>query len=102
MYAISLIETGHSGLFLAKTALETVGTLSFRISGPRRITVEGLTFQPGLVHRRIAHQLLDALHRYAYEADAFIHFQCPKAKAINDHQIAQELRGLALPASAVA
>lgn len=102
MHTISLVETGHSGQFQASTAIETVGSLSFCFTGPQKITVYGLTCQPGLTPRPIAHQLLDALHQYAYEKDCYIDFQCPKAKAINDQQIAQELRGLGLHAAAVA
>ncbi len=96
MFDIYLSEAGHSGLFSAKALLETTGTLSFRYSGPHSLVVISLEIQPSLTVRAIAYQLLDAMHRYAYDNDCTINFRCPKAKAINDQQIAQELLQLAM------
>ena len=96
MFDIYLAETGHSGLFSAKTLLATAGTLSFRYSGPHSLVVISLEVQPRLNPQPIAYKLLDALHRYAYDKDCTIDFRCPKAKAINDQQIAQEITQLAM------
>ncbi len=96
MFDIYLSETGHSGLFLAKTLLETSGSLSFRFSGPHSLVVTSLEVAPSLNQRPVAYQLLDSLHRYAYDNDCTISFRCPKAKAINDRQIAQELMQLSM------
>ena len=96
MFNIYLSETGHIGLFLAKTLLETSGSLSFRYSGPHILVVTSLEVAPSLNQRPIAYELLDSLHRYAYESDCTISFRCPKAKAINEQQIAQELMQLSM------
>ena len=96
MFDIYLSETGHSGLFSAKTFLETIGSLSFRYNGPHSLVVTSLEVEPSLNFRPIAYELLDSLHRYAYDNDCTINFCCPKAKAINDQQIAQELMQLSM------
>ncbi len=96
MFDIYLSETGHSGLFLAKTLLGTVGSLSFRYSGPHSLVVSSLEVEHSLNLRPITYELLDSLHRYAYDNDCTINFRCPKAKAMNDQQIAQELMQLSL------
>ena len=96
MFDIYLSETGHSGLLSAKTLLETVGSLSFRYSGPHSLVVTSLEVAASLNQRPIAYELLDSLHRYAYDNDCTINFRCPKAKAINDQQIAQEMMQLSI------
>lgn len=102
MFDIYLSETGHSGLFSAKTVQTTVGSLSFRYSGPHSLVVVSLDIEPSLNLRPIAYELLDSLHRYAYDNDCSINFRCPKAKAMNDQQIAQELMQLSLLQAAAA
>ncbi|MES3016867.1 MAG: hypothetical protein V4721_03765 [Bacteroidota bacterium] len=102
MFDIYLSETGHSGLFSAKTLLGTVGSLAFRYSGPHSLLVTSLEVEHSINLRPIAYELLDSLHRYAYDTDCTITFRCPKAKAINDQQIAHELMQLSLLQSAAA
>lgn len=94
--SIYTLETGQSGLFSAKTLLETAGSLSFLYTGPHNLVVVSLEVQPSLNLTAIAYQLLDALHRYAYDNNCTLNFRCPKAKAINDQQIAQELLQLSM------
>jgi len=96
MFDIHLSETGHSGLFSAKTLLETIGSLSFRYSGPHSLIVISLNIEPSINQRPVAFELLDSLHRYAYDNDCTIDFRCPKAKSLNDQQIAQELMQLSM------
>ena len=96
MFDIHLTEAGHSGLFAAKSLLNTTGTLSFHFSGPLRIVVDSLEVKQGLSFRTVAYKLLDALHEYAYYQNCRLSFRCPKAKAINDQQIAHELAELSL------
>lgn len=96
MFEIYLTETGHSGLFSAKALLETAGSLSFRYSGPHSLVIVYLEVHPSFNLTAIAYQLLDALHRYAYDNNCTLNFRCPKAKAINDQQIAQELLQLSM------
>jgi hypothetical protein len=102
MFDIYLSETGHSGLFSAKTLLGIVGSLSFRYSGPHSLVITSLEVEHSLNMRPIAYELLDSLHRYAYDNDCTLNFRCPKAKAINDQQIAQELMQLSLLQGAAA
>ncbi len=96
MFDIYLSETGHSGLFTAKTQLASAGSLSFRYSGPHSLTVILLDVEPGINQRPVSYELLDSLHRYAWDNDCTISFRCPKAKAMNDQQIAQQLMQLSL------
>lgn len=96
MFDIYLSEAGHSGLFEAKTQLETLGSISFCYSGPHRLTVNSLEVEPGINQRPISYELLDSLHRYAWYNDCTISFRCPKAKAMNDQQITQQLMQLSL------
>ena len=96
MFEIYLAETGHSGLFSAKTLLMTAGTLSFRFIGPLNIVVDSLEIRSRLSLKSVAYKLLDAMHQYAYEHNASLKFRCPKAKAINDQQIAHELAELSM------
>jgi hypothetical protein len=96
MLDIYLTETGHSGLFLAKSLQGAVGSLSFRYSGPHSLVVISLDIEPSLNQRPVAYELLDSLHRYAYDNDCLINFRCPNAKSINDQQIAHERMQLSL------
>jgi hypothetical protein len=96
MFDIYLTETGHSGLFSAKAILTTAGTLSFRFSGPLNIIVDSLEIKSRLSLKSVAYKLLDALHQYAYDHNCTLKFRCPKAKAINDQQIAHELAELSM------
>ncbi len=96
MFDIYLSETGHSGLFLAKTPQGTVGSLSFRYSGPHSLVVISLELEHSLNSRPVAYEILDSLHRYAYDNDCTLSFRCPKAKAMNDQQIAHQLMQLSL------
>lgn len=83
MFEIYLSETGHSGLFTAKTQFETAGSLSFCYSGPHSLIVTLLNVDPGINQRPVCYELLDSLHRYAWDNDCTINFRCPKAKAMN-------------------
>lgn len=96
MFDIYLSETGHSGLFSAKSLAEIVGSLSFRYNGPYSLVVLSLEVEPSINQRPIAYEILDCLHRYAFDNDCSLTFKCPKAKALNDQQIAQELMQLSL------
>lgn len=102
MFNIQLIETGHAGLISALKEDEIAGTLSFRLNGPLKLVVDELDIRTRLTLKSVAWELLDILHQYAHENGYRIYFQCPKAKSLNDQQIAHELRQLAHSRAAAA
>lgn len=102
MIAIQLTTFGPNGMFEASNESAGTGTLTYSVNGPGRLSVTALQVAAGLQQRDITCKLLDAVHQFAWEHGYRIQFKCPKARAMNDQQIAHERHELSLTEAAAA